>query len=191
VTTLVLAASLLSGFTVGCADEDGQGRSGPDVFRARAVVRGARGIRGEVVLVQAPAGRNLPVPPVRVVARIRGLPEGSHGFHIHERGSCDPPGFTSSGGHFDPGPFGNPSPDVNHPYHAGDLPNLEVGRGGTGRLTTTTSRVTLSPGPLSIFDADGSAVIVHEDPDQGRPGVSGASGGARLACGVIRLQLQE
>jgi Cu-Zn family superoxide dismutase len=123
-----------------------------------------------------------------VSARIRGLSRGRHGFHIHERGVCDPPSFNSSGGHFDPGPFGNSSPDANHPFHMGDLPNLEVGQGGIARLTTTTSRITLSPGPLSIFDADGSAVIVHRDPDRGTPGVQGASGGPRLACGVIRLE---
>ena len=37
------------------------------------------------------------------------------------------------------------------------------------------------------FDANGSAVIVHLNPDRGEPGVTGASGGARIACGVIQL----
>ena len=50
-----------------------------------------------------------------------------------------------------------------------------------------THRITLSPGPLSIFDANGSAVIVHLTPDRGETGVTGASGGARIACGVIQL----
>lgn len=58
---------------------------------------------------------------------------------------------------------------------------------GNGFLSHISSRITLSPGPLSIFDANGSAVIVHLNPDRGEPGVTGASGGARIACGVIQL----
>ena len=69
--------------------------------------------------------------------------------------------FTVAGGHFDPGPAGNTDPDANHPFHMGDIPNLEVGANGEGKLTGVTTRVTLSPGPLSLFDADGSAIIIH------------------------------
>jgi Cu-Zn family superoxide dismutase len=67
----------------------------------------------------------------------------------------------------------------------GDLPNLIASGHGVGRLRHTTSRITLSPGPLSVFDADGSAVIVHLNPDRGIPGAPSASGGPRVACGVI------
>lgn len=186
----VLVAALAGTALVACAEEEAGGGNGEGPVRARAVVRGAPGsdISGEVTLVEIAAGRDRPTPGVRVVARIDGLPRNSrHGFHIHEKGACEPP-FTSAGGHFDPGPFGNSSPDENHPFHMGDLPNLRVGKGGTGRLTHVTNRVTLSPGPLSLFDGDGSAVIVHQNEDKGVPGQQGASGGPRLACGVIRLQ---
>jgi Cu-Zn family superoxide dismutase len=69
----------------------------------------------------------------------------------------------------------------------GDLPNLEVNEAGVGHLRATTSRITLSPGPLSVFDANGSAVIIHGNQDQGITGAagSGVSGGPRLACGLI------
>jgi Cu-Zn family superoxide dismutase len=72
----------------------------------------------------------------------------------------------------------------------GDIPNLEVGADGTGKLVATTTRVTLSAGPLSILDADGTAVIVHGNEDQGITGApkSGVSGGPRVACGVIAKQ---
>jgi Cu/Zn superoxide dismutase len=40
---------------------------------------------------------------------------------------------------------------------------------------------------LSVFDANFSAVIVHLNPDLGANGVTGASGGPRIACGVIQL----
>jgi Cu/Zn superoxide dismutase len=170
--------------------------------RAHAVVTGP-GVHGLVTFRQercpgcpTPAGppfetddfENFPEPDVEVSAKIDGLTAGPHGLHIHEVGSCDAPGFTTAGGHFDPGPFGSSNPvDANHPFHSGDLPNLLVDKNGTGRLRHTTSRVTLSPGPTSVFDANGSAVIVHLNPDRGLNGVTGASGGPRAACGVIVL----
>lgn len=177
---------------------------------ARAFVHGApgSGIAGVVTFRQPqcpgcptpgptapptdPGFRNFPEPTVEIVARINGpngvLTPGAHGMHIHEVGRCELPGFTTAGGHFDPGPFGSSTPvDANHPYHTGDVPNLIVDATGHGFLQHTTSRITLSPGPLSVFDLDGSAVIIHLDPDRGITGVTGASGGARIACGIIEL----
>jgi Cu-Zn family superoxide dismutase len=159
-----------------------------NAIRAHAVIAGPNGVAGKVELTQAPADADAPEPGVWVVAKVEGLTPGRHGFHIHENGTCDSPAFTTAGGHFDPGPFGSSTPvDANHPYHMGDLPNLVTSEGGVGHLNAETSRVTLSPGPLSLFDANGSAVIVHQNPDLGLTGVVGASGGPRLACGVIVL----
>lgn len=158
-----------------------------NVIRARAILHDAWGQEvGTVLFTQAPADQNFPTPAVDVVARVESLTPGFHGIHIHEIGTCDPP-FSTAGGHFDPGPFGNSNPDANHPFHMGDLPNLEVNKGGVGHLRGTTNRITLTPGPLSIFDPNGSAVIIHRDPDQGTTGVPGGSGGPRIACGVIVL----
>lgn len=177
-------------------------------LRARAIVHGPGGIEGVVTFKQPPCPgcptpglaasandpgfRNFPEPTVEVVARISGPPEvlgpGAHGMHIHEFGRCEPPSFATAGGHFDPGPFGHSTPvDANHPYHMGDIPNLIVKEDGRGFLRHVTSRITLSPGPLSIFDADGSAIIVHLNPDRGINGVTGASGGPRLPCGIIEM----
>ena len=177
---------------------------------ARAFVHGApgSGISGEITFSQIPCSGcpspgptatptdpgfvNFPEPTVQIVANINGpsnvLTPGAHGMHIHEVGLCEAPGFTTAGGHFDPGPFQSSNPvDANHPFHMGDIPNLIVDQTGHGVLQHTTSRVTLSPGPLSLFDLDGSAVIVHLNPDRGITGTAGASGGPRLACGVIQL----
>jgi len=114
------------------------------------------------------------------------LSEGHHGVHIHEVGDCTA-SCAAAGGHFDPGPNGNPSPDGNHPFHLGDLVNIEIGSNGRGSMRTTTSRVTLSPGPLSVFDANGSAFIIHVGADTYCPNgqVTGCAGGARAACGII------
>ena len=54
-----------------------------------------------------------------------------HGVHLHAVGKCEPD-FAAAGGHFDPGPAGNMDPDANHPFHMGDIPNLQVGADGEG-----------------------------------------------------------
>jgi len=126
---------------------------------------------------------------VEITVKVSGLAPGKHGVHLHAVGKCEPD-FTAAGGHFDPGPAGNTDPDANHPFHMGDVPNLEVGANGTGEMRIMTSRVTLSAGPLSLFDEDGTAIIIHGNPDQGITGApkSGVSGGPRVACGVVTKQ---
>lgn len=127
---------------------------------------------------------------VDVYISVSGLADeaGLHAVHIHETGSCDP--CSAAGGHFDPGPHGHSHPDGNHPFHSGDLINIRVDDSGDGELRTTTSRITLSPGPLSIFDEDGASLIIHVDPDTYCPGgeEAGCAGGARLACGIFEIQ---
>ena len=161
------------------------------VLRAQANIQGApgSGIAGVVTFTQEPADKYSPVTTVHVLAHITGLPPGRHGIHVHENGSCanTTVAFGGAGGHFDPDPNGNSNPDTNHPFHMGDLPNLEVNESGVGHLEYTTSRITLSPGPLTVFDSNGSAVIVHLHEDLGGPGAagSGISVGPRIACGII------
>ena len=162
------------------------------VLTAKADIQGApgSGISGTAVFAQIGTGI---LPTVQVIVTVEGLAPGSkHGFHIHENGSCaDNPGppvvpFGGAGGHFDPGPFGNSSPpDNNHPFHMGDLPNLKADSHGRATFVTTTSRITLSPGPLTIHDLNGSAVIVHALEDLGTTGAPPGAGGGRIACGVI------
>jgi superoxide dismutase, Cu-Zn family len=149
---------------------------------ARADIKGDK-ITGTVELVERAQGTGT---LVEITVRASGLPPGKHGVHLHAVGKCEAP-FTSAGGHFDPGPAGNTDPDANHPFHMGDVPNLEVGTDGSGQMKIVTSRVTLSDGPLSVFDADGTAIIIHANEDKGITGEpkSGVSGGPRVACGVL------
>lgn len=141
-------------------------------------------VSGFALLTERPSAEGVKL--VDVVLQVSGLPDGKHAVHIHEVASCTPCG--AAGGHFDPGPASNSSPDGNHPFHSGDLINVRV-VDGFGLMLTTTSRVTLSAGPLSLFDANGSAFIVHVDPDTYCPDgpVAGCAGGARAACGIIHL----
>ena len=54
-----------------------------------------------------------------------------------------------------------------------------------GRLNATTDRVTLTDGPATLFDADGSAFIIHANPDDQVTDVGNGGSGARIACAVI------
>lgn len=118
---------------------------------------------------------------VLVSADVSGLMPGGHGFHIHTVGTCAPD-FASAGDHFNPG-------DVGHGYnnpdgvHAGDLPNIYAHSDGAARADYFTDAITLADGSdLSVFDDDGSAIIIHEKPDT--YGADAGAGG-RVACGVI------
>ena len=101
---------------------------------------------------------------MRVVVTVQGLTPGLHGIHIHAVASCTAPTFADAGGHYNPlgHEHGLENPDG---PHAGDLPNLVVDADGHGHLNATTDRVTLTDGPASLFDLDGSAFIIHANPD--------------------------
>ena len=159
---------------------------GSGVFSAKAVATirscGEEPVQGFATLKERASDEG--VKQVDVFMQVEGIPSGKRAVHIHEAGICEPCG--DAGGHFDPGPAGLSSPDGNHPFHSGDLINIEA-RGPSALLTTRTSRITLSPGPLSVFDQNGSAFIVHVNPDTYCEGgeVAGCAGGARAACGII------
>lgn len=181
------AATLLAsgaGFAQsGTGHQGHQPAAGKVTGQAKAAIAG-QGITGTATLTEKTYDTGV---EVEITVDAKGLKPGLHGVHLHAVGKCEPPAFTAAGGHFDPGPAGNTDPDANHPYHMGDIPNLRVAADGSGTLQARTTRVTISPGPLSLFDADGSAIIIHANPDQGVTGEpkSGVSGGPRVACGVI------
>ena len=178
-------AMIFCGMTVATL---GPGVTSAAPVRATADITGCEdaAVSGTADLVEKPSDEGIKL--VDVTIRVKGLKPGKHAVHIHETGNCTPCGEAK--GHFDPGPHGFSAPDGNHPFHSGDLVNLEVKAGGTGVLHASTTRVTLSPGPLSVLDADGSAFIIHTDPDTFCPEgeVQGCAGGARAACGVIKLK---
>ena len=102
---------------------------------------------------------------VTVTAAVQGLPAGFKGFHVHAIGKCEPNSpnptdpskvgdFLSAGGHLG-------GADAAHPGHQGDLSSLQVREDGSAELVTTTDAFDVD----ALFDADGSAVIVHAGPD--------------------------
>jgi superoxide dismutase, Cu-Zn family len=145
---------------------------------AKATLKGADGAdMGTVTLTEAAAGG------VLLSAELTGLPPGPHGFHIHETGTCEPP-FESAGGHYNPTGAEHGFLAVGGP-HAGDMPNIHVPDSGALTVDVLNTLVSLEEGaPETLFDDDGSAILVHADADdyQGQP--SGHAGD-RIACGVI------
>lgn len=157
-----------------------------EVKRAKAILVG--GAEGEAEFIEYELGNgNFVVVNLSVKADPGVLSPGLHGVHIHEKGVCEEP-FQTAGGHFDPGPAGNTDPDVNHPYHMGDLPNIEIQEDGSGKLLAVTNRITLSEGPLCILSGEGTSLMLHGHQDQcvSGPTKSGVSGGPRFACGIIK-----
>ena len=163
--------------------------------RAKAEISG-KGISGTAEFVEYKVPNDDKLNPagwkfgeVEVTVRVTGLTPGLHGMHLHAIGKCEPD-FGAAGGHFDPGPAGNADVDANHPFHMGDLPNVSVDASGVGTAKARTSRVSLTAGPLSVFDADGTAIVIHAEQDKGITGEpkSGVGGGARIACGVLVKQ---
>jgi Cu-Zn family superoxide dismutase len=123
---------------------------------------------------------------VTVTVEVTGLPAGEHGIHFHEVGIADPnakPPFSTAGEHYNPGgeEHGLENPNGTH---AGDLPNLLINSQGTGTLQTTTNRISISDGPRTLLDANGSTLIIHVARDDQRTNPAGNSGG-RIAGGVV------
>jgi Cu-Zn family superoxide dismutase len=147
--------------------------------RATATLHGIDGASlGMATLMQAPHG-------VLIEINAEKLTPGRHAIHIHERGQCDPAmGFESAGDHFAPGSTAHGYMAAQGP-HAGDMPNQVVGADGKLQAGMFNSNVTLMKGANSLFDNDGSAIVIHAGADDYRSQPSGDSGD-RAACGVIR-----
>jgi Cu-Zn family superoxide dismutase len=144
--------------------------------KASAVLKDTDGKEiGKATLVTTPSG-------TLITLELTAAPPGVHGFHIHSVGKCEPPKFESAGGHFNPD-------DTKHGFlneqgpHAGDMPNIHVPESGKLTVEVLNPLVTLSA-ESALLDEDGSALVIHADPDDYRTDPAGHAGG-RIACGVI------
>jgi Cu-Zn family superoxide dismutase len=150
-------------------------------IRAEAYLLDTLGAEVGVVRITETPG----APEVEVSIKVdRGATTGQHGIHFHSVGVCNPAGgFASASDHFNPtkkkhGLFNPEGP------HNGDFEALTIDSYRKGTFVAGDSRITLSPGPNSLLDADGSSIVLHALPDDQRTDPSGNSG-ARIACGVI------
>lgn len=191
-----VVAALVGGVLAACASgggpggppgggPNGQGRTGPapgpsfdtrNVAPARAEIRDANGQTvGQATFTQGPYG-------LLVTAELTGLPAGVHAMHIHDVGRCEPP-FTTAGAHYNPNGRQHGALSRNG-YHAGDLPNFTAPATGTVRVDAITKDLQLGNGPGTLFDADGSSIMIHSAADDYRSD-PGGNAGTRIACGVI------
>ena len=134
---------------------------------------------GQVIISETPYG--LVFSPT-----LAGLPQGLHGFHVHENPSCEPKDkegkmvpALAAGGHYDPAAskrHGLPWGDG----HLGDLPALYVDTLGNANNPVLAPR-------LKMTDVKGRSLMIHAGGDNhaDHPDPLGG-GGARLVCGVIQ-----
>lgn len=126
---------------------------------------------------------------IHIGGDLTGVPNGDHGFHIHETGVCDAAGkFESAGAHFNPAGKQHGTENPEGP-HAGDLMNVTADDDGNAAVDLHSAEATIAAGDTSINDADGAAVVLHADADDYKTDPSGNSGD-RIACGVIEFGTQ-
>ena len=131
---------------------------------------------GKATFEQTPTG-------VLMSVDVAGLPPGGHGIHLHAAGSCTP-NFKAATGHINPNKLKHGLRNPEGPDN-GDLPNLFVAADGTAKAEFFTTLVSVAGGEMpALLDEDGSAVIIHENPDDHMTQPIGGSGG-RIGCGVI------
>lgn len=149
----------------------------PEMTAAAAFINPDGEQIGNATLKQTPHG-------VLISVELAGIAPGQHGFHIHETGRCDPQdGFKSAGAHYAPRGNRHGLLDPDGP-HAGDMPNQFVGPSGTFSVQVLNTNVTLESGTGTLFDEDGSALVIHSGPDDYKSQPAG-NAGDRIACGVI------
>lgn len=171
VAGLVAAASLSCGGRESCTGQAcGSGPSkAHGTFRAKA----GSDVSGTVHLEQVGS-------VVTLTVDVQGAKPGPHGLHIHAKGDCTAPDFSSAGGHFNPTNAPHACPPT-EPRHAGDFGNIEIGADGTGHLRAQSDHISLAPSPNAVT---GLAVILHDGKDDCSSQPAGDSG-MRLACAVI------
>ncbi len=118
---------------------------------------------------------------IRVLVPAGGLSPGWHGAHLHMVGDCsDPAKFDHAGGYI----------QKNATYHgllyehgpeSGDLPSISVAGDGSASAELFTGLITMS----ELQDADGSALIIHVQPDD-HVGQPIGNAGDRVGCAVIK-----
>ncbi|MFU1914516.1 superoxide dismutase family protein [Bordetella avium] len=121
-----------------------------------------------------------------LIPKLAGLPPGVHGFHLHEKPSCDPSMVDGkpvpaggAGGHWDPqNTHAHKGPYDDH-GHKGDLPALYVTADGKAEVPVLAPR-------LKASDFPGHALMIHLGGDNYSDHPHALGGGARIVCGVVK-----
>jgi Cu-Zn family superoxide dismutase len=177
-TSLILGMTVTASMALAAQTKETAGTTGTSArpFATARLMDGQGRAVGEAHLQQTTQG-------VLITLDLNNAVPGTHAVHVHRVGRCDAPTFESAGDHFEPASrqhgYLNP-----RGHHAGDLPNLEVPASKAARAEHLLADVTLTPGPRSLMDGDGAAIVLHADKDDYLTDPAGASGD-RIACGRI------
>ena len=167
-------ATALLAVSVGCLSTGPAAAVGERAFADIKLKDGREA--GRIEIIETVAG-------VLLKIKLKGLPAGRLGFHVHEVGKCQPD-FKAAGAIFNPlgakhGYLHDEGPMV------GDLPNLVVQPSGDVEVELVSPFLNLSKeSEDSIFDHDGSSFLIFERADDHRTQPTGNSG-EPIACGVI------
>ncbi|MBD3834372.1 superoxide dismutase family protein [Brevundimonas bullata] len=157
-------------------------RATPGQTGQASIINGQGAEIGKATLTQGATG-------LLIKVEATGLTPGWHGIHIHATGQCAAP-FTSAGAHInhtDPktphGLLNAQGPDD------GDLPNLYAAADGSAKAEffTTQARISQDGPGQWLWDADGSALVIHANPDDHNSQPIGGAGD-RVACAVLSAQ---
>jgi len=151
----------------------------------------ATGVTGMITFTQTDA------ETITVDYEVKGLAEGKHGFHVHEKADFSN-GCASAGPHYNPFKKWHGGPD-DEERHVGDLGNIVAGADGVAKGSITDKLIKI----FGEYTVVGRSVMIHADEDDlGRGPLEGwpetpppaapaqhtkttGNAGARIACGVI------
>ena len=122
--------------------------------------------------------------------KIKNLPKGYHGFHIHKYGDLTQ-GCKSAGPHFTTykkNRHGGPNSKFKHNGDLGNIYNIKPNTSGTKIVS---SKV-LNLNKCNKNSIIGRSVIIHRDRDdlgkgKNKESLKTGNAGARLACGIIGI----
>jgi len=153
------------------APDAGMPGTTPSVLTARLEPRSSSNVSGIARVTPGGSG-------VVVLVEVQNATPGEHGVHIHENGDCSDPAAQNAGPHFNPKSAAHHGGANTPVRHGGDLGNMKVSSSGRGLLAVTVSDLTMD-------NASGRAVVVHEKADDLQSDPAGNSGN-RIACGVLQ-----
>jgi superoxide dismutase, Cu-Zn family len=169
-TTSMMEADTAGGMMMG----------GPSGKSAQATISSASGsgLTGVATFTEEGGG-------VKLVLTVEKATPGPHAVHLHQNGDCSKPDATSAGPHWNPTKQEHGNREAGA-HHQGDMPNMEVGQDGKGRLELTVSDWAIG-GTDTTRNVVNKAIIVHAKADDYKSQPAG-NAGDRIGCGVVTLK---
>ena len=121
---------------------------------------------------------------VQITVVVKGLSEGTHAIHIHEKSDCSSDDGKSTGGHWNPTaePHGKWGAETG--FHKGDIGNFNVDKSNDDTEFKFKSDQWCIGCGDTTKDIVGKAIIIHQCVDDYKSQPSGDAG-SRVSCGGI------